>query len=123
MPAEPIQYFHREKKIVETEQIYGEGWLRWTYGSPFGRLALWLVVRRALVSRYYGWKMNQRTSANQILPFIVDYNLDVDEFAKSTFTFKTFNEFFSRALKPGVDRKSTRLNSSHIQKSRMPSSA
>ena len=102
MPAEPIQYFHRGKKIVETEQIYGEGWLRWTYGSPLGRLVLWLVVRRALVSRYYGWKMNQRTSANQILPFIVDYNLDVDEFAKSTFTFKTFNEFFSRALKPGV---------------------
>ena len=27
------------------------------------------------------------------------------------------------ALAPGVDRKSTRLNSSHIQKSRMPSSA
>ena len=25
--------------------------------------------------------------------------------------------------KPGIDRKSTRLNSSHIQKSRMPSSA
>ena len=28
-----------------------------------------------------------------------------------------------RVLKPGGDRKSTRLNSSHIQKSRMPSSA
>ena len=26
-------------------------------------------------------------------------------------------------LEPGLDRKSTRLNSSHIQKSRMPSSA
>ena len=42
-----------------------------------------------------------RYSVNQVLPFIVAYNLDVDEFAKSAFVFKTFNEFFYRALKPG----------------------
>jgi len=36
----------------------------------------------------------------QILPFITTYNLDVDEFAKSPFDYKTFNEFFYRALKP-----------------------
>jgi phosphatidylserine decarboxylase len=102
MPAEPIRYFHRAKRLIETEQVYGEKWLRWTYGSASGRLALWLVARRALLSRYYGWKMGQRASAARILPFIVDYNLDVDEFAKSAFVFKNFNEFFSRALKPGA---------------------
>jgi len=32
--------------------------------------------------------MNRRYSAIKILPFIVDYNLDVDEFAKSAFAFK-----------------------------------
>jgi len=37
-----------------------------------------------------------------VLPFIVDYNLDVDEFAKSPFLFKNFNEFFARALKPAA---------------------
>jgi len=31
MPAEPIQYWHRTKRTVETEQIYGERWLRWIY--------------------------------------------------------------------------------------------
>ncbi|HEX2853885.1 MAG TPA: archaetidylserine decarboxylase [Opitutaceae bacterium] len=44
--------------------------------------------------------MNKRVSALQILPFITAYNLDVDEFAKSPFDYKTFNEFFFRALKP-----------------------
>ena len=102
MPAEPIRYFNRYKKTIETEQVYGGAWLHWTYGSSLGRLALNLVVKRAFVSRYYGWRMSWRASANKILPFIVDYNLDVDEFAKKAFAFKTFNEFFYRALKAGA---------------------
>jgi phosphatidylserine decarboxylase len=102
MSSEPIRYWHRAKKTVETEQIYGERWLRWIYGNPVGRLVLWLVVRRAVYSHLYGWQMNKRVSSHKILPFIVAYNLDVEEFAKSVFAFKTFNEFFCRALKPGV---------------------
>jgi phosphatidylserine decarboxylase len=102
MPSEPIRYWHRARKTVETEQIYGERWLRWTYENPVGRLALWLVVRRAVYSYVYGWQMNKRVSSFKILPFIVAYNLDVEEFAKSAFAFKTFNEFFCRALKPAA---------------------
>lgn len=102
MPAEPIQYFHRTKKVIETERIYGEAWLRWAYGSPLGGLSLNLLLKRHLVSAYYGWRMNRRASANAVLPFIVDYDLDVEEFAKNPFAFKTFNEFFYRALKRGA---------------------
>ncbi len=102
MSVEPIRYFHRAKKTVETEQVYGEAWLRWTYGTALGRIAQNLFVKRALLSRYYGWRMSMRASANRVLPFIVDYGLDVDEFAKKPFAFKTFNEFFYRALKPGA---------------------
>jgi phosphatidylserine decarboxylase len=98
----PIQYWHRAKQAVETEQIYAERWLRFVYEHPVGRLALRLLVRRALFTQYYGWRMNRPYSANQVLPFIVDFNLDVDEFAKSAFAYRTFNEFFYRALKPGV---------------------
>ena len=102
MPAEPIRYFHRAKLVVETEQIYGGNWLRWTYETGLGRFALNALVKRAVVSRYYGWKMSQRGSAHRVLPFIVDYDLDVDEFAKKPYSFKSFNEFFYRALKPGA---------------------
>lgn len=102
MPVEPIRYFHRAKQAVETEVIYGEDWLRWTYENPAGRLALNLLVKRALLSRYYGWRMSLPDSARRVLPFIVDYGLDVDEFAKKPLAFKTFNEFFYRALKPGA---------------------
>jgi phosphatidylserine decarboxylase len=102
MSAEPIRYYHRAKKTVETERVYGEKWLRWTYGSELGRLALHAGVKRALLSRYYGWRMSLRDSSRRVLPFIVDYDLDVDEFAKKPFAFKNFNDFFYRALKPGA---------------------
>lgn len=102
MSTEPIRYYHRAKQTVETEQVYGEKWLRWTYGSGLGQIALNALVKRAVLSRYYGWRMSMRDSARRVLPFISDYNLDVDEFAKRPFAFKNFNDFFYRALKPGA---------------------
>jgi phosphatidylserine decarboxylase len=99
---EPIRYFHREKKTIETEQIYGERWLRWTYESGLGGMALNAFIKRPILSRYYGWKMSLRSSARLVLPFIVDYDMNVDEFARKPLTFKSFNEFFYRALKPGA---------------------
>jgi len=100
MSAETIRYFDRASRTLKTEHIYGEKWLRLVYDNPAGRLAAWLLVRRAWFSRWYGWKMNKRVSALRILPFITKFNVDVDEFAKSAFDYKTFNEFFYRALKP-----------------------
>ncbi|MDI1336595.1 MAG: phosphatidylserine decarboxylase [Lacunisphaera sp.] len=102
MSAEPIRYFHRAKKTTETEQIYGEAWLRWTYENAMGRFALHALFKRAVVSRLYGWRMSRPFSAQAVLPFIVDYDLDVDEFAKKPYAFKSFNDFFYRALKPGA---------------------
>jgi phosphatidylserine decarboxylase len=100
MPAEPIRFYHRYKKTVEVERVFGEGWLRFAYENPAGRFFVWLLARRAIFSQYYGHKMRQTESALKILPFIAKYEVDVDEFAKSPFDYKTFNEFFYRALKP-----------------------
>lgn len=100
--SEPIRYFHRAKRTVETEAVYGEKWLRWTYETALGRFALDAAVKRAALSRYWGWKMSRPDSVRRILPFIIDYGLNVDEFAKSPFVFKSFNDFFYRALKPGA---------------------
>lgn len=97
---EPIRYFDRSDRTLKTERIYGERWLRWAYENPVGRFAVWLLIRRAIVSRWYGTRMNRRYSDLRILPFIVEYEVDVREFVKSPFDYKTFNEFFYRALKP-----------------------
>lgn len=102
MPAEPIRFYNRYTKQVETEKVFGERWLRFAYENPAGRLFVWLVARRKLFSWWYGRAMNKKVSALRILPFITAYDIDVDEFAKSAFDYKTFNEFFYRALKPNV---------------------
>ncbi len=102
MPAAPIRYFHRYTGKIETEQIFGEAWLRFAYENPAGRFFVWLLARRVFFSRWYARKMNKKSSALRIVPFVTQYNLDIDEFAKSPFDYKTFNEFFYRALKPGA---------------------
>jgi phosphatidylserine decarboxylase len=100
MPVEPIRFYHRYKKAIEEERVFGEGWLRLAYENPGGRFFVWLLARRAFFSQWYGHKMRKPESALRILPFISKYEIDVDEFAKSAFDYKTFNEFFYRALKP-----------------------
>ena len=100
MPASPIRYYDRYSRTVKTERIYGERWLRLAYENPIGRLFVWLVAKRALFSTYYGLKMKTKASALKVIPFIAKYEIDVDEFAKSAFDYKTFNDFFYRALKP-----------------------
>lgn len=76
--------------------------MRLAYENPGGQFFVWLIARRAFFSKWYGWKMNKTASSLRIMPFIAEYDLDVDEFAKSPFDYKTFNEFFYRALKPEV---------------------
>ena len=102
MPAVPIRFYDRYTRTLKTERIYGEKWLRFAYENPAGRFFTWLLVRRAFFSKWYGWRMNRRASGLLVLPFITDYNIDVDEFARSAFDFRTFNEFFYRALKPAA---------------------
>lgn len=94
-----IHYFNRYTQRLEEEQVYGARWMRWTYGNPFGRLALELLVKRPFFSRWYGWRMNRPASARKIRPFIRTYELNVAEFADPPYSFRTFNEFFYRRLR------------------------
>lgn len=98
--VEPIQYFDRERGTIEIEQVYGEKWLRWAYESGLGRATTSVLLRRSFFSRYYGFRMDRAYSGNKVLPFVVDYDLDADEFEKQAWEYHTFNEFFARKLKP-----------------------
>lgn len=95
-----ILYFDRYQQQVCQEQVYGEAWLRWTYTTPMGKLALSTVVKRIWFSRWYGWLMDRPASREKIGPFIEEFGLDPAEFARLPEEFESFNAFFSRALKP-----------------------
>ena len=97
-----VEYFNRYTGKVEVEQIYGEGFLRWTYGNPLGKISLEGLVKRAFFSRWYGGRMDSPGSRAKVAPFIETYGLMAEEFADMPDSFNTFNEFFYRKLKPGA---------------------
>ncbi len=100
MSQEPIEFFHRQRRELVEEQVPGEAWLRWLYSSSIsGQVALHMLAKRALLTWWYGRRMDNRKSVHKVLPFIVEHDLNVDEFAKQAFAYKTFNEFFYRKLK------------------------
>ena len=98
----PIEFFNRHSGEVETESVYGEGFLRWAYGNPLGRLTVALAVKRLWFSRWYGWRMDRPASREKVAPFIRDYAVNVAEFAADVDSFGSFNEFFYRSLKPSA---------------------
>ncbi len=97
---EPIQYFHRYTGRMETEPVYGEAWLRWTYETAPGRLLLRFVVRHPAFSRFYGWRMDRPASRKRIPAFVERYAIDASEFLDPVEAFPSFNAFFARPLRP-----------------------
>ena len=100
MSDDPIQYFNRDTGEVETEAVYGDKWLKWTYGNPLGKLSLHAFVKRGFFSRWYGRRMDAPKSREKVAPFIERYGINIDEHADAADSYQTFNEFFYRRLKP-----------------------
>lgn len=98
--VDQIVYFDRYQNTTCTEKVYGDKYLRWTYRTLAGRLALAAIVKRIWFSRWYGWRMDRPGSREKIAPFIEKYDLNADEFMRRPDEFASFNEFFYRTLKP-----------------------
>jgi phosphatidylserine decarboxylase len=102
MPVQPIEFYHRLTGRLETEQVYGEGFLRFVYENPLGALPLHTLVKRRLFSSWYGSRMDAAASREKVAPFIQQYGIDVSELADAPESYRTFNEFFYRKLKPSA---------------------
>ena len=87
---------------METEKVYGEGFLQFAYGNPLGSIALHTFIKRPFFSHWYGRRMDQTKTQEKVKPFIAHYGLDPNEFSDSVDHYKTFNEFFYRKLKPSA---------------------
>lgn len=99
---DPIRYFNRHSGALETEQVYGEGFLRWSYGNPLGAISLEAFVKRPFFSKWYGRRMSTPESSARVAPFIAKYGLDPADFADAPDSYRSFNEFFHRKLKPAA---------------------
>jgi phosphatidylserine decarboxylase len=95
-----ISYWCPNESSLKKERIYGEKWLRFSYENLLGRIGLWAMVKRTWFSKWYGSQMNRTKSREKIKPFIKNYDLDESEFLSSADSYRTFNEFFYRKLRP-----------------------
>ncbi|MFZ4763397.1 MAG: phosphatidylserine decarboxylase [Roseimicrobium sp.] len=100
--APPIEFYNTYTKNIETEAIYGERFLRWGYERMLGRMAVGLLIKRALFSRWYGWRMSQPSSRARIAPFIEKYGIDCGEMSQEPKSYESFNAFFARRLQPSA---------------------
>jgi phosphatidylserine decarboxylase len=96
----PVRYYHRYRARLETEQVYGERWLRWAYGNPLGRACVSLLASRAWFSRWFGWRMRRPASRRLIRPFVARYGIDMEACEEPLDGFPHFDAFFVRRLRP-----------------------
>jgi len=98
----PIRYRDRQTGRIETEQVYGEAWLKRIYGNPLGMLVLHAAVRRAWFSNLYGKFSDRPASAAKVAPFIKKFGIKMEDFVTPPGGYATFNDFFYRKLAPGA---------------------
>jgi len=70
-----IKYIDRQSGKLITERPPGEGYLKFLYHNPFGKLALHLVVKRKLLSVLYGGTKDKPGSVKDIAQFVKDFLL------------------------------------------------
>lgn len=102
MNTQPILYRNRYTGQTEQEKVMGERALRWIYGTPSGQLALRLLLKRACVSQLMGWLKNRPGSARGLADFVREYNIDMSEAERPLGDYRSFNDWFTRTLKPGA---------------------
>ncbi len=96
----PITFIDRQSGALITESPPGEGFLKFLYHNPFGRLALHTLVKRKFLSSLYGKRMDSPASRKNIAPFVNQYGIDMSEAVRNVEEFESFNDFFCRKLKP-----------------------
>ena len=94
-----IKYYDRRTGKYETERVAGGHWLNWLYTSALGKGVLELFIKKKIASRLYGAYCDRAGSRKKIQKFIRELEIDMSGFEVPAEGFKTFNEFFYRALK------------------------
>ncbi len=97
---EPIRVWDRELGREVEEQVYGEGGVRFMYGTSVGRGLGELLLSRRWFSKLYGWLQSTRWSGRKVTPFIARYGIPMDQYEPGPF--QTFNDFFVRGFRSGA---------------------
>lgn len=102
MNQAPIHYFDRQSGQRCQETVLGDGLIRWAYGTLSGRCVAPLLFGNRFLSRLLGMYFDSRHSRRRILPTIDQLGIVAAEFRDAPESFTSFNDFFTRHLKPSA---------------------
>ncbi|HOA97556.1 MAG TPA: phosphatidylserine decarboxylase [Acetivibrio saccincola] len=95
-----IKVYNRQTKEYDIEKIAEGKIIEVLYTTSYGRIGLELVLKRKIYSVLAGILCDSRISAAKIKKFIEKYDIDMSEFCGELKDFKSFNDFFTRKIKP-----------------------
>jgi phosphatidylserine decarboxylase len=98
----PIRVKRRSDGTFFEEKVLGGGAVEWAYSTTSGRIFLAAVGKHRWFSVLYGAWLGSRFTRGKIKPFVRDFAIDMEEAVVPEGGFRSFNDFFIRALKPGA---------------------
>ncbi len=107
-----VFFFDQNGKLVK-EKIEKKTFLSFIYKNRVGCFFR-RILNKPFVSKINGFIQNRFFSKYKIQSFIKKHNIDALEFEKNIDEFKSFNDFFTRKLKPGCRAIDQKNNSSII---------
>lgn len=98
----PINYIDRKTGKLCTESVLGNGALNFAYNTLLGRSLWGLLFNTGFLSRVMGNYYDSKRSCKAIKSLLQIPGLDADEAEKPWQEYDSFNDFFTRRLKPGA---------------------
>lgn len=98
--AMQIQVVNRKTGQTFIEKIYGENAMKLLYGNPVVLAIASKALATRFVSNIYGAYHDSAASKHKISEFIEMLEINTDECEKDVSEYQSFNDFFTRKLKP-----------------------
>lgn len=95
-----VCYRDRQTGEVIAESIEMENTLRWFYENPFGLKIFERLLNNSIFCWLVGKWQDLPGSKKRIIDFVSKYNINLAEAELTLEEYASFNEFFSRRLKP-----------------------
>lgn len=100
-----MKYIERTTGHLEQEKVYGGVFIRLLYSNHLlsrflSKLVLPLISRCSFPSALYGALQKTSWSRSKVKWFIDKFHVDTSDFLEPVSSFKSFNDFFIRKLKP-----------------------
>lgn len=98
--TDAIQLIDRRSGTQVTEKVLGDRQLRQAYLGPGAGLLRPLLFRTGILTHLLGWFADSALSRGKIRRTIEELGIDMSECADPPASFRCFNDFFTRRLKP-----------------------